>query len=317
MRAKIATAYAICCLAWGSTWLAIRIGLDDLPPLLFAGMRMLVAWAVLLPFALRAFGAGRRPTRAEWRGIALVGTVQIGISYALVFVSGQWISSGVSAALFATFPIWTSLLAHFLLADEPLTWASAGAAAVGFLGVGIMQGPDLGEISLSSTVVLGSILGLLGPLCSAAGNVLMKRQLTRVDPTVNLCAQLLVGAVVLLALSGAMEGGKVAHWNASSISALLYLAVVGTAIAFFALFWMLPHVHVTAVGAIPLIDTTIAVALGAAVLNESLTWRFIAGAGLVLLAAALANGVFPKRGVDQRLLEGAPVPSGPTMREQG
>src|SRR3954468_6600860 len=189
MRAKIATAYAICCLAWGSTWMVIRIGLQDLPLLLFAGTRMLVACAVLLPFALRAFGAGRRPTRAEWRDIALIGTVQIGISYALIFVSGQWIPSGVSAALFATFPIWTSLLAHFLLKDEPLTWARAGAAAVGFLGVGVMQGPDLGQLSLSSTVVLGSILGLLNPLCSAVGNVAMKRQLTRVEPTVNLCAQ--------------------------------------------------------------------------------------------------------------------------------
>jgi drug/metabolite transporter (DMT)-like permease len=75
---------------------------------------------------------------------------------------------------------------------------------------------------------------------------------------------------------------------------VLYLAVIGTAVAFFALFWMLPHVPVSAVGAIPLIDTTIAVALGAAVLHEPLTWRFVAGAGLVLLAAALANGVFPR-----------------------
>lgn len=295
MRAKTATAYAICCLAWGSTWLVIRIGLQDLPPLLFAGMRMLVAWAVLLPFALLAFRAGRRPTRAEWRDIAIIGAVQIGISYALVFISGQWIPSGVSAALFATFPIWTSLLAHFLLKDEPLTLARAGAAAVGFLGVGIMQGPDLGQLSLSSTVVLGSILGVLNPLFSAMGNVFMKRQLTRVEPTVNLCAQLLVGAVILLALSGVVEGGAVAHWNVRSISAVLYLAVVGTAVAFFALFWMLPHVHVTAIGAIPLIDTTLAVGLGAAVLREPLTWRFIAGAGLVLVAAALANGVFPKR----------------------
>jgi len=294
MRAKTATAYATCCLAWGSTWLAIRIGLRDLPPLRFAGMRMVVAWAVLLPFAIRAFRAGRRPTRAEWRAIVPIGAVQIGLSYALVFISGQWIPSSVSAALFATFPIWTSLLAHFWLKDEPLTWARGGAAAVGFLGVGIMQGPGLGHLALSSTVVVGSALALLSPLCSAVGNVVMKRQLTRVDPVVNLCAQLFVGAVILLALSGLTEGGAVAHWNARSVSAVLYLAVIGTAVAFFALFWMLPHVPVNAVGAIPLIDTTLAVALGAAVLGEPLTWRFVAGAGLVLLAAALANGVFPK-----------------------
>lgn len=294
MRAKTATAYAICCLAWGSTWLAIKIGLQDLPPLRFAGLRMVVACAVLVPFAIRAFRAGQRPTKAQWRDIALIGALQIGVSYALVFVSGQWIPSSVSAALFATFPIWTSLLAHFWLKDEPLTWARGAAAAMGFTGVAVLQGPALGSLSFSSTVVVGSVLALLTPLSSAIGNVLMKRQLTKVDPVVNLCAQLFVGAVILLALSAMKEGDLASHWNARSLSAVLYLAVIGTAVAFFALFWMMPHIPVSAVGAIPLIDTTIAVALGAAVLREPLTWRFVAGAGLVLLAAALANGVFPR-----------------------
>src|SRR5262245_12084116 len=153
MRAKVFTAYATCCLAWGSTWLVIKVGLDDLPPLLFAGLRMLVACAVLVPFAVRAFRAGHRPTRAEWRNIAFLGTLQIGLSYALVFVSSQWIPSSVSAALFATFPIWTSLFAHFLLKDEPLTWARGAAAALGFTGVAVLQGPSLGSLSLSSTIV--------------------------------------------------------------------------------------------------------------------------------------------------------------------
>ncbi|HVE82898.1 MAG TPA: EamA family transporter [Myxococcales bacterium] len=295
MRAKTALAYAVCCLAWGSTWLAIKIGLQDLPPLRFAGLRMLVACAVLVPFAGRALRApSARPTRAEWRDIALIGALQIGGSYALVFVSAQWIPSSVSAALFATFPIWTSLLAHFLLRDEPLTWGRGAAAGLGFLGVGVLQGPALGSLSFSSKVAVGSALALLTPLCSAAGNVWMKRQLPRVNPVVNLCAQLLVGAAVLLALSAAVEGGVPAHWELRSVLALLYLAVVGTAVAFFALFWMMPHIPVSAVGAIPLIDTTLAVALGAAVLREPLTWRFVAGATLVLLAAALANGVVPR-----------------------
>jgi len=310
MRAKTAIAYAVCCLAWGSTWLVVKIGLEDLPPLRFAGLRMAIAFAVMLPFAIRALGTTPRPTRAEWRDIAIGGVLQIGLSYALVFVSGRWIPSSVSAALFATFPIWTSLLAHFFLKDEPLTWSRAAAAGVGFLGVGVLQGPALSSLSLSSTFVVGSALALLTPLVSAAANILLKRQLSRIDARVNLCAQLLVGAVVLLAFSGLTEGGETAHWGLRSVLALLYLAVVGTAIAFFALFWMMPHVHVSAVGAIPLIDTTIAVALGAAVLHEPLTWRFVAGAALVLLAAALANNLFPR-------LRSSPTPDRSPLARQG
>jgi drug/metabolite transporter (DMT)-like permease len=297
MRARTLIAYAVCCLAWGSTWLVIKIGLAYFPPLRFAGLRMAVAFLVLTPFAIRALRS-REPaatlTRREWLDVAGAGTLQIGVSYALVFISGQWIPSSVSAALFATFPIWTSLLAHAFIPEEPLTWSRGVAAVIGFTGVLILQGPSLGSLSLSSTVVLGSALALLTPVASAGGNVWLKRKLSRVSPVVNLWGQLAVGGAILLAFSAGAERGAPSQWTTSAVLSLLYLAVVGTVIAFFALFWMMPHISVNAVGAIPLLDTTIAVALGAIILDEPLTWRFAAGAGLVLAGAALANGLWPR-----------------------
>jgi drug/metabolite transporter (DMT)-like permease len=98
-----------------------------------------------------------------------------------------------------------------------------------------------------------------------------------------------VGAAFLLVLSAASEGGEVAHWTPRAVIALLYLSLLGTVIAFLALFWLIPRVPMSSIGAIPLIDTLIAVALGALVLAEPVGWRLFAGGGLILAGAALAT----------------------------
>src|SRR5437016_3297819 len=117
MRGRALLLYSLCCVIWGSTWLVIKIGLADLPPFRFAGFRMAIACLLLTAFALRN---GGRPTTAELRAIALSGFLQIGVSYALVFAAEKRIDSGLTAVLFATFPIWVSLFAHVFLPDEPL-----------------------------------------------------------------------------------------------------------------------------------------------------------------------------------------------------
>src|SRR5688572_5754211 len=113
MRLRIVLTYAGCCLAWGATWLVIKLSVQDWPSLRLAGLRMGLACALLTPLAVRRL-ADRMPGR-RWRDIALVGTLQIGGTYALIFLAAKRLDSSVSAVLFATFPIWTSLLAHVLL----------------------------------------------------------------------------------------------------------------------------------------------------------------------------------------------------------
>ncbi|HEY1435714.1 MAG TPA: EamA family transporter, partial [Thermoanaerobaculia bacterium] len=111
--------YVGLCAVWGSTWLAIKIGLRDLPPLLFAGVRMGLACLLLTPFAFRRGGPG--PDRVERGWIAWSGVLQIGVSYACIFLAEERIASGLAALLFATFPIFVGLFAHYLLPAEPLT----------------------------------------------------------------------------------------------------------------------------------------------------------------------------------------------------
>jgi drug/metabolite transporter (DMT)-like permease len=276
--------YLICCLIWGSTWLAIKVGLRDLPPLLFAGLRMGLASLILLPLAAR----GRfRATAREWRAIALAGFLQIGLSYALVFTAENRIDSGLTAVLFGTFPIWVGLIAHFQLPDDPLTPATAIAAVLGLAGVGILEAPALARLSFAGGLALASLLPIGSAIASAVSNVIIKKRLSGVAPSVNLWGQTAVGGAFLLILS-AFERG-VPRWTPLAIGSLAYLTIFGTVIAFLCLFWLLPRVPIAAIGAIPLIDTLVAVVLGAVILREPLGWRLFAGGALILAGAGLAT----------------------------
>jgi drug/metabolite transporter (DMT)-like permease len=126
---------------WSGNWLWIKIGLAGLPPFRFAGLRLALACVLLAPFVLKRPRLTVSPGEARW--IALVGFLQIGVSYACVFTAEQWIDSGLTALIFASFAIWVPLFGHFLLADEPLTGRILLAILAGLAGVAVIEGPAL------------------------------------------------------------------------------------------------------------------------------------------------------------------------------
>jgi len=267
--------------------MVIKLGLRDLPPFLFAGARMLLAAAVLLPFAARAGlrGYGRR----DWGQVAFIGLLQIGVPYALLFAGQQWVPSALAAVLFATFPVWLVVIARFMLPGQPLTRRKIAAALLGMAGVALVQLPALRGQALSPLAAAGGVLVLAASGVIAFANVLVRKQLGGHRAIVITFVQVLAGAVLLLALSGALERGKAVSFTPAAVSAIVYLAVLGTAVTYLCLFWLIPRVPMSAIGAIPLLDTTVAVILGAVVLGETLGWPLLAGGALVLSGAALAN----------------------------
>jgi drug/metabolite transporter (DMT)-like permease len=287
MSARVRAAYLACCLLWGSTWMVIKLGLRDLPPLLFAGTRMLIAAAVLLPFAARAGLRGHGRRAVYW--MAFVGVLQIGIPYALLFAGQQWVPSGLAAVLFATFPVWLALVARVLLRDQPLTPRKIAAAILGIAGVALLQLPAIRGQALSPLAAAGGALVLGASVVVAFANVLVRRELGAYPPIVIAFVQVLAGAVLLVALAAALERGRPASFTPTAVFALFYLAVLGTAVTYLFLFWLIPRVPLSAIGAIPLLDTTVAVILGTAVLGEAVGWPLLAGGALVLTGAALAN----------------------------
>ncbi len=287
MTFRIRAAYLCCCVLWGSTWMFIKFGLRDLPPLLFAGVRMLLAAAVLLPFAARTGLRGYGKRALGW--MVLVGVVQIGIPYALLFAGQQWIPSALAAILFATFPVWLALVARLLLRGQPLTARKLATALLGISGVALLQLPALRGATLSTLAALGGALILLASVVVAFANVLVRKELGPYPPIVIAFVQVLAGALLIVALSAALERGQPASFTPRALLLIAYLAVLGTAVTYLLLFWLIPRVPISAIGAIPLLDTTVAVILGALVLREEVGWPLLGGGALVLSAAALAN----------------------------
>src|SRR6185369_3797973 len=174
---------------WSGNWLWIKVGLAGLPPFRFAGLRLALACLLLLPFVLRR----PRPsvTAAEARAIALVGFLQIGVSYACVFTAEQWIDSGLTALLFASFAIWVPVFGHFLLADEPLTGRTILAIFAGLAGVAVIEGPALARAGSLGTgpLAAGGLLVLTSAVVSAFSAVVVKKRLQRVAVVANVWGQ--------------------------------------------------------------------------------------------------------------------------------
>ncbi|HEY1251166.1 MAG TPA: EamA family transporter [Thermoanaerobaculia bacterium] len=293
LRGQRLAMYVGLCLVWGSTWMVIKIGLRDLSALWFAGIRMALACALIAPFALsgrvrpRGAAAGGRTVtrRVLWAGI-----LQIGVNYACIFLAEVRIDSGLAAVLFATFPLFVALFAHAMLPDEPLTPRTAASAGLGLLGVAVIEAPALATVFSHEARALleGSAFVLTSSVVAAYANVYNKKYFPDVPPVWNVWLQTLSGSLLLLALAAVFEPGAPMHWTPRAVGALLYLSILGTALPFAGLFWLLRRVPMSVIGTIPIVDTVIAVVLGSLVLSESFSPRVLAGAALILVAVLLA-----------------------------
>ncbi|MFN2632514.1 MAG: DMT family transporter, partial [Thermoanaerobaculia bacterium] len=138
-------------------------------------------------------------------------------------------------------------------------------------------------------VFLGGLLVLFGAFVSGYSNVLVKKSLGAVAPDLNVWTQTLVGTLFLAALAAIFERGAPMHWTPMAIGSLLYLSILGTAVTFVGLFWLVPRVPVSVIGSIPLVDTLIAVCLGALVLKETLSARILVGGAMIVAGVWMAT----------------------------
>lgn len=270
---------------WGSTWLFIKLGLRDLPPVGFAATRFVLASALLWIIV----AARRRPLPREGRDWALLGVTGVlgfALNYGLLFWGEQHVSSGLAALLQATIPVFGLLFAHLHLPGERLSAAKLAGVGLGLAGVGVVFS---NELSVAGEMALwGSAAVVLGAVFVAYSNVLVKARGGHLDPALMAAAQMTCGLGPLLAYTFAFEGNPAGfNWTPLAVASLLYLTGVGSVVAFLLYYWLVRHMDVTKTMLISLVTPLFAVMLGLLVLGERLTWRTLAGGALIMSGIGL------------------------------
>ncbi len=273
-------------LIWGTTWLGIKIGLEGFPPFTFAAMRFFVA-AIPLFVLLKLRRKKLSVKRSEWRLIAVTGLFTITVNYGLVFWGENYIPSGLTAIFYSVFPLFGLAFAHFHLPGERMTIKKIAAVLLGILGVTLIFSNQLRLDNFDA--VKGSAAIVVAALATAYSGVIIKSKGSHLDPLVLTLGQMVVGFFPLLFLGLLLEGNPLQlQWGVKSIVALLYLAIVGSALAFVLVYWLMQRMDVTKTQLIPLGSTLVAVSLGWIFLEETLSSRTLAGGCSILSGLALA-----------------------------
>ena len=285
LRGKALFAYLLVCTVWGSTYLAIRIGVRDLPPLLFAGVRFLIA-GVLLALIVRAMGDHLPRTARDWRIHAVTGLFLLLGGNAVVVWAEQFVESGAASVFVAAVPLWAAFFDVVVPGGTSVfTWRVGIGLALGFLGSALLAGVTPGE--LMSCDLKGPVARTLASASWAIGTVYSKRNKTDTSPFSAAAVQMVAGGAVITLLGLVL--GEAASWrlSADGLGALVYLIVFGSIVGYTAYAYALRHASATIVGTYAYVNPVVAVLLGWLILDEAVTGRTFAAMGLILGAVLM------------------------------
>ena len=254
-------------------------------------LRFVIASTVLLAL-VPAFGVKLGQSRLERRLWLANALLTFAIPYSILYWAEQWVPSGLASVIFATFPLLTALIAHFILPEERLTAGRIGGILVGFAGIAVIFSEDFQALGGPQVAKAGMVL-LVSPLCASLGGISVKRWGKGVHPISIAAVPMGITALVLGPLAWLLESGREVTFDTPSVVALLYLAIIGSAFPFTVYFWLLKHQKATSMSMINYATPVIAVAVGTTFLDEPFTLRILAGVALVVIGVAVA--VRPKR----------------------
>jgi drug/metabolite transporter (DMT)-like permease len=284
---KVLLAFSIIYFVWGSTFLAIRVGVHEVPPFLLAGMRFLVAGAVLCAW-MRARGTAL-PTAREWGGASFLAVLIFVLDYGLLFWAERRVPSGVAAVMMATIPVFMALAEIVFLRTQRLTLRLGVALVVGMCGVGVLVGRS---VSLGGAPVdtAGACALIVAAVSWSVAASLSRRVPLPGSKAMSSGAQMLAGGVLLTltaALLGEFRGFRVQAVSREAWLALAYLIVAGSIMGFTAYVWLIHHESPTKVGTYAYVNPVVAVLVGYFFGGEALGPRTILGTALVLVCVVV------------------------------
>ncbi len=312
---KTVLAFAIIYLVWGSTFLAIRIGVREVPPFLLAAMRFVIAGLVLYGWMLAR--GEPSPSGRQWTSAFLLAALIFVGDYGLVFWAEQRVPSGITAVMMATIPAFMALSEIVILRTQKLTLRLASALLIGLAGVAVLMSRSL-NLGGAPVDRAGAIALIVAAMCWSLASALTRKLQLPPSKVMSSGAQMLAGGVLLALTAAAMgEFRTFQPWTVSSGAwiALLYLIVAGSIVAFTAYVWLIHHESPTKVGTYAYVNPVIAVVLGYFLAGEALGLRTILGALLVLIGVVVVVGQAstPAGGLQTR---SAPLPAVPNQPRQ-
>lgn len=292
----VTVGYVVLIALWGSTWAAIKVGVDAVPPFVFAFERAVAVSIVLVGLSL----AVRHPFPRDRRVILsaiVVGIFNTGSSWAIIFWSEQYVPSGLVSVFGASAPIWTALLAHFLVHGDRLSATKILGLVLGLAGIAVLVGAP--DTSGGPEVLVASVLLAVMPISWAIGTILQARVLREGSPLALVAIGTTAGSLFLLPFAAA-QAGQTATWNAGTALAFGYLVIFGSCVGLVLQLWLTRRLRPTTMTLAQVVIPAQALLIGALALGENITWRMVAGAALVVVAVAL------------NALAGGGVPAEPT-----
>jgi drug/metabolite transporter (DMT)-like permease len=292
---KTLLAFAIIYLVWGSTFLAIRIGVHEVPPFLLAAMRFLVSGLVLYGWMIAR--GEPSPTRRQWMSILILAALIFVLDYGILFWAEQFVPSGIAAVMLAMIPVFMALSEIVILRTQRLTLRLTAALLVGIAGVAVLMSKSL-NLGGAPIDTKGAIALLIGSVTWSIASILIRKLPLPSSKVMSSGAQMLAGGVMLALIAATLGEFRNFHPSAVSLGAwlaLLYLIVAGSIIGYTAYVWLIHHESPTKVGTYAYVNPVVAVILGYLVGGEALGLRTILGTLCVLISVIVITTTQAKK----------------------
>ena len=278
-------AYAVICVVWGTTFLAIRVAIETIPTLYVNAIRFIGAGSILLLLSLIV--RARFPKGlADWRNTIINGVLMSAISNTLVVYSENFLASGLAALLAAMIPIWMAVL-ESIIGEAPMNRRKFAGLALGFAGVALLVAPAIGKPDTSLKFFLAVFLMQVNAIIWNIGTLRSKRYKSAADPMAMASIQMLSGGLAVFTLSLILGHHAPMHFSTRSLLAVLYLMIFGSVIAYSAYIYALGKLPAGKLSSYAYVNPAVAVVVGWMFLSEPLTLRMILAMAVILGGVAL------------------------------
>ena len=274
------------CIVWGTTYLAIRIGVEGLPPMLFAGLRWVFAGFLL--FSFLRFKSFKLPNRKEFFHNSIIGICLLGFGNGLVVTSEQWLESGITALLITTVPFWIVGIEAFMPGGKKMNSQIASGLILGIIGVILIFGSDI-KYLVNPSHVIGVFTLLIAVVMWATGTIYSKYKKMSIHPLMSASVQMLVAGSLQTILGISLGELPKLSFHLNGIIAFTYLLLFGSLVGYTSYIYAISHLPVSLVSTYAYINPVIAVFLGWLILNENVTITIIIASAVIIVGVAIVK----------------------------